>query len=146
MLIDEEMERKKSSMPAIRHSAFLNLKGLICLEREDKACALAAFDAAIAAAPSFAISRLNRAFTLVELDRYQEAADEAQKLIGPPAMSKLKTCLAAAQTLIGVAKWALGDPAAAQRHFSEAAAISPKSSTPLIYWSRMLAATGQSSE
>jgi tetratricopeptide (TPR) repeat protein len=145
-LINEELELKKSSMAAIRHSAFLNLKGLICLEKEDKACALAAFDAAIVADPDFAISRLNRAFTLIELDRYQEAIEEANKLLGPPVMTKLKACLSAAQTLIGVAKWALADAAAAQRHFSEAAAISPKSSTPLIYWSRMLAATGRTSE
>jgi hypothetical protein len=145
-LINEELSERKSSLTPQRHSAFLNLRGLICLEKEDKACALAAFNAALAADPNFAIARLNRAFTLVELDRYQDAINEAQNLLGPPPMTDLKPCLAAARTLIGVAKWALGDIAGAQSQFSEAAAMSPKFQTPLVYWTRMLAATNQPSK
>jgi len=142
-LIKDELSDQKPSMTSQRQSAFLNLRGLICLEREDKACALAAFNAALAADPTFAIARLNRAFTLVELDRYQEAIEEAQRLLRPPPMTEMKPCIAAARTLIGVGKWALGDITGAQREFSEAVAVSPRFQTPLIYWSRMQAAIKQ---
>lgn len=145
-LIGEELRSRKASLTPLRHSAFLNLRGLMCLEKEDKACALAAFNAALAADPNFHIARLNRAFTLVELDRYQDAIDEAKYLLGPPAKTDMKPCLASARTLIGVAKWALGDIAGAQTQFSEASSLSPKFETPLIYWSRMLAATNHPSK
>jgi len=142
-LINEELGARAKLLTPMRHSAFHNLRGLICLEKEDKQCALAAFDTALAADPNFAIARLNRAFTLVELDRYVEAIAEAEKILGPPPMTDMKACIAAAKTLIGVAKWAKGDVAAAQSQFAEAAATSPKFQTPLIYWSRMLAANNQ---
>ena len=142
-LIDEELSSRGKSITPLRHSAFLNLRGLICLEKEDKHCALAAFDAALAADPGFAIARLNRAFTLVELDRYEEAIVEAQQILEPKPMTDLKASIAAAKTLIGVARWARGDIATAQSQFADAAATSPRFQTPLIYWSRMLAANNQ---
>lgn len=142
-IIADELGGNKPSMSPARRAAFLNLKGLICLERSDKACALAAFDAAVRADPSFAIARLNRAFTLFELGRHQDAVADAQALLGPPPMSKLKQCIAAAHTLIAVVKWRAGDRVAAQSHFSEAAALAPRATTPLVYWSRMLAASGE---
>jgi tetratricopeptide (TPR) repeat protein len=140
-LVNEELNRRKLT-PTSR-AAFLNLKGLVRLDQGDTAGALAAFASALETDPEFAVARVNRAFTLVMLDRHPEAVEAAREVLGPPPKTEIKQVTMAAETLIAVSKWVHGDHAGAETYFARAATRIPAARTPVLYWSRLVAAAGK---
>lgn len=140
-LANQELTRRR--LPPTARAAFINLKGLVRLDKGDIPAALAAFSEALDADPDFAIARVNRAFALAMLDRHPEAIEVAQELLGPPARTDIKQVLMAAETLIAVSKWVHGDHVGAETYFARAAKREPNATTPVLYWSRMVASTGR---
>ncbi len=140
-LIDEELGRRK--LTPTERAAFFNLKGLVRLDQDDTSGALAAFGSALAVDPTFAVAQVNRAFTLVMLDRHPEAIEIAHDVLGAPPKTEIKQVLMAAETLIAVSKWVHGDQATAEVYFARAAKRAPNASTPVLYWSRLVAASGR---
>jgi hypothetical protein len=142
-LINVELARQRAPMLPLQQAAFHNLKGLVRLDKDDKQGALAEFDAAYAADPHFAIARVNRAFTLVALDRHPEAIATAQEVLATPAGGTIDQVVVAARMIIAVSKWSHGDQAGAEAEFVAAVKASPRNGAPLAYWMQMLNQTGR---
>lgn len=64
-----------------KHADSLHMLGVIALQTGNPSAALSWFEQAIAAQPSQAIYRVNRAVALLALDRKQEAAEECQQAL-----------------------------------------------------------------
>lgn len=121
-----------------------NLRGMVALMDNDEE-AETYFRQAIRSKPDFAISRLNLAFTLLHLGKYQEAIAAAEpvtaKWLG--AMTDRPLLLASAWNVIGLARWRLGYERDGVRAFRKALKADPKSVAANIYWGRLLTATGE---
>ena len=112
---------------------FENMLGLVALFKNDAKTARQEFDAAMASDPSDPVPFLNAAFTDLQFDEYQKAADRMQKLIrlAPPGN---KVLLSTAYTAWAAAEMGLKDMKAADRLLAMAHRINPHSSTTLALW------------
>jgi tetratricopeptide (TPR) repeat protein len=110
-----------------------NILGLVALFRNDPAAARKAFNDAIAADPTNAVPFLNAAFTDMQFDEYQKAADRMAELVrlAPPSN---KVLLATAYMSWGAALMGLRDLPDADRMLAKAAEINPESSAALGLW------------
>ena len=136
-----------AAMPKTPHSdlraRLRNLSGIVALLRNDKAGALATFQQAIEDAPDFAPAHLNLAFTLIERDRFAEAAAEARETLESRRMSMPPVLRAAAHTIAAVGAWGLKDHARAERDFADAVKLHETVTDAYIYWGRMLIEQGE---
>jgi hypothetical protein len=136
--ITEELTRPRALIPPLQQAALYNLRGLVLLEKNDKQGALAAFDAAYAAEPEFAIARINRAFTLITLNRPAQAMATAKEVLDSPAGKKIGEVVVAARLIVAMVKWVQGDSAGAEAEFLAAIEEAPRNLAPIIYWLRVL--------
>ena len=120
---------------------FDNVLGLVALFNNDKQGARDAFEAAIRSDPTNPVPFLNAAFTDLQFDEYQRAADRMMQLIraAPPTNPVL---LATAYFTWGAALMGLKDLKTADQMLAEAARINPDSSTALQLWSEEKALAG----
>ena len=121
-----------------------NLLGIIDLTQNALPGAEKHFRDAAAFDGSFHVARLNLAFLLVQLDRYEEAIETVSEVIDPwywPAEAD-PTLLATGHVTRGVAQWGLGDTDAAQASFSYAATLHPSSTETYVYWSNLMEVLG----
>jgi tetratricopeptide (TPR) repeat protein len=131
-------EHAKSMLPPtprnFDRALFDNALGLVALFKNDKQGARDAFDRAMRSDPTDPVPFLNAAFTDLEFDENQRAADRMAQLIqlAPPQNPVL---LSTAYTTWGAALMALKDTKGADRMLAEAARINPESSTALHLWS-----------
>jgi tetratricopeptide (TPR) repeat protein len=132
------VEHAKSLLPPTPTSfdrALLdNILGLVALFRNDPASARKAFNDAMAADPANAAPFLNAAFTDMQFNEYQKAADRMAELIrlAPPAN---KVLLSTAYMTWGAARMGMRDLAGADRMLAKAIGTNPKSSSALGLWS-----------
>jgi tetratricopeptide (TPR) repeat protein len=138
-------QHAKSLLPATPRSfdraLFDNVLGLVALFKNDKQGARDSFDAAMLSDPTNPVPFLNAAFTDLEFDEYQYAANRMEQLIrlAPPANNVL---LSTAYFTWGAALMGLKDLTAADRMLAEAARINPENSTALQLWSEEKALEG----
>jgi tetratricopeptide (TPR) repeat protein len=131
-------EHAKSLLPPTPRSfdraLFDNALGLVALFKNDKQGARDAFDRAMRADPTDAVPFLNAAFTDLEFDENQRAADRMSQLIrlAPPSN---KVLLSTAYATWGAALMGLQDLKTADHLLAEAVRINPESSTALHLWS-----------
>src|SRR5882672_5126363 len=111
-----------------------NLLGLIALFRNDPPAARKAFDDAVAADPTNAVPFLNAAFTDMQLNECQKAADRMAALVrlAPPAN---KVLLATAYMTWGAARLGMHDIKGADRMLEAALQANPESSGAYGLWS-----------
>ena len=124
---------------------FENVIGLVALFKNDKQGARDAFDAAIRSDPTDPIPFLNAAFTDLQFDDNQRAADRMEQLINlaPPANP---TLLSTAYFTWGAALMGLKDLKRADRMLATAVQIDPGSSTALGLWSEERNLAGDTAE
>ena len=132
------VENAKALLPATPTSfdrALLdNILGLVALFRNDTPAARKAFDDAMAADPTNAVPFLNAAFTDMQFNEYQKAADRMAALtrLAPPAN---KVLLATAYMTWGAARMGLHDLKGADRMLDLALQANPDSSAAYGLWS-----------
>ena len=130
-------EHAKALLPptptSVDRSLFQNLLGLIALFKNDTKAARAAFDAAMASDPTNPVPFLNAAFTDLQFDENQKAAERMEQLtrIAPPANPVL---LATAYMTWGAALMGLHDLKSADRALAKATQIVPKSAAAFGLW------------
>src|SRR5437764_1740537 len=131
------VEHAKSLLPATPISfdrALLdNVLGLVALFRNDPKAARKAFNDAMTADPTNAVPFLNAAFTDLQFNDYQRAADRMAELIrlAPPAN---KVLLSTAYMTWGAARMGMRDIKGADRMLEKAVAANPDSSSALGLW------------
>jgi tetratricopeptide (TPR) repeat protein len=110
-----------------------NVLGLVALFRNDPAAARKAFNNAMAADPTNGVPFLNAAFTDMQFNEYQKAADRMSELVrlAPPSN---KVLLATAYMTWGAARMGLHDLPGADRMLAKAVQINPDSSSALGLW------------
>jgi tetratricopeptide (TPR) repeat protein len=110
-----------------------NLLGLVALFRNDPAAARKAFNDAMTADPTNSVPFLNAAFTDLQFNDYQRAADRMAELIrlAPPAN---KVLLSTAYMTWGAARMGMRDIKGADRMLEEAVGANPDSSSALGLW------------
>jgi Tfp pilus assembly protein PilF len=110
-----------------------NILGLVALFRNDPAAARKAFNDAMAADPTNAVQFLNAAFTDMQFNEYQRAADRMAELVrlAPPSN---KVLLATAYMTWGAARMGLHDLPGADGMLAKAVQINPDSSSALGLW------------
>jgi tetratricopeptide (TPR) repeat protein len=134
----ELAEHAKSLLPPTPRSfdraLFDNALGLVALFKNDKQGARDQFDRAMRADPTDAVPFLNAAFTDLEFDENQRAADRMAQLIrlAPPDN---KVLLSTAYATWGAALMGLKDLKTSDHLLAEAVRINPESSTALHLWS-----------
>jgi hypothetical protein len=111
-----------------------NLLGLVALFKNDPLAARKAFNDAMVEDPTNPVPFLNAAFTDVQLDEYQKAADRMADLVrlAPPSN---KVLLATAYMTWGAARMGLHDLPGADRMLAKATQINPESSSAFGLWS-----------
>lgn len=138
-------EHAKALLPPTPHSfdrsLFENVLGLVALFKNDKQAARDAFERAMQADPTNPVPFLNAAFTDLQFDEYQRAADRMAQLIrlAPP---QNKALLSTAYFTWGAAFMGLKDLKNADQKLAEAVRINPKSSSALHLWSEEKALAG----
>jgi len=138
-------EHSKAVLPPTPHNfdraLFDNVLGLVALFKDDKQGARDAFDRAMRSDPTDAVPFLNAAFTDLEFDQNQRAADRMEQLIrlAPP---KDKVLLSTAYFTWGAALMGLKDLKGADRLLALAARTNPESSTAMHLWSEEKALEG----
>lgn len=123
-----------------------NLDGIVMLFGNDKAGAAATFEQAIQDDPDFTSAHLNLAFTMVEQDRFADAAAQTRRILESRRLAKQAPMQAAAHTIAGVAAWGQKQYAVADQHFQAATKLHPGITDAYIYWGRMLAEQGRLEE
>jgi tetratricopeptide (TPR) repeat protein len=110
-----------------------NLLGLVALFRNDPSAARKAFNDAMTADPTNPVPFLNAAFTDLQFNDYQRAADRVAELIrlAPPAN---KVLLATAYMTWGAARMGMHDIKGADRMLQKAVEANPDSSSALGLW------------
>ena len=132
------VENAKTLLPATPTSfdrgLLDNILGLVALFNNDPSAARKAFDDAIAADPTNAVPFLNAAFTDVQLNEYQKAADRMAALIrlAPPVN---KVLLSTAYMTWGAARMGMHDLKGADRMLDLAVQANPESSSAFGLWS-----------
>ena len=132
------VEHAKALLPptptSFDRSLFDNLLGLVALFKNDPPSARKAFDAAMFGDRSNPVPFLNAAFTDIQLNDYQKAADRMAELIrlAPP---ENKTLLATAYMTWGAAFMGLKDLPKADTMLAKATEINPDSSSAFNLWS-----------
>jgi len=132
------VENAKALLPATPTSfdrgLLENILGLVALFRNEPPAARKAFDDAIAADPTNAVPFLNAAFTDMQFNEYQKAADRMAALIrlAPPSN---KVLLATAYMTWGAARMGLHDLKGADRMLEMATQTNPESSAAYGLWS-----------
>jgi tetratricopeptide (TPR) repeat protein len=132
------VENAKALLPATPTSfdrgLLDNILGLVALFRNDPPAARKAFDDAVAADPTNAVPFLNAAFTDMQLNEYQKAADRMAALVrlAPPAN---KVLLATAYMTWGAARLGMHDIKGADRMLEAALQADPESSSAYGLWS-----------
>ncbi len=111
-----------------------NVLGLVALFRNDPKAARKAFDDAMKADPTNPVPFLNAAFTDLQLDENQKAADRMAELIRLARPSN-KVLLGTAYMTWGAARMGLHDLKGADRMLELATQANPDSSTALGLWS-----------
>jgi tetratricopeptide (TPR) repeat protein len=131
-------EHSKALLPATPRSfdraLFDNVLGLVALFKNDKQGARDAFDRAMRSDPTNPVPFLNAAFTDLEFDENQRAADRMSQLIrlAPPENKEL---LATAYFTWGAALMGLKDIKGANQMLAAAVKTNPHSATALHLWS-----------
>ncbi len=131
-------EHSKALLPptprSFDRSLFDNVLGLVALFKNDKQAAREAFDRAIRSDPTNPVPFLNAAFTDLQFDDNQRAAERMAQLIrlAPPAN---KALLATAYTTWGAALMGAKDYRNADILLAKSAQINPESATTLHLWS-----------
>ena len=131
------VEHTKALLPATPTSfdrALLdNVLGLVALFRNDPKAARKAFDDAMVSDPTNAVPFLNAAFTDLQFNDYQRAADRMAELIrlAPPANKVLR---ATAYMTWGAARMGMRDIKGADRMLERAVEANPDSSSALGLW------------
>jgi tetratricopeptide (TPR) repeat protein len=120
---------------------FDNVLGLVALFKNDKQGARDAFDRAMRSDPTNPVPFLNAAFTDLQFDENQRAADRMSQLVrlAPP---ENKALLATAYFTWGAALMGLKDLKGADRALAAAIRINPESATALHLWSEAKALEG----
>jgi hypothetical protein len=118
-----------------------NLLGLVALFRNDPPAARKAFNEAMVADPTNPVPFLNAAFTDLQFNDYQRAADRMDELIrlAPPAN---KVLLATAYMTWGAARMGIRDIKGADRMLEKAVNANPDSSSALGLWAEAKKLTG----
>jgi tetratricopeptide (TPR) repeat protein len=111
-----------------------NLLGLVALFHNDPPAARKAFDAAMAADPTNAVPFLNAAFTDLQFNEYQKAADRMAELIRVARPSN-KVLLATAYMTWGAARMGIHDLKGADQMLDLAVQANPESSSAYGLWS-----------
>jgi tetratricopeptide (TPR) repeat protein len=138
-------EHAKSLLPqtptSFDRSLFDNLLGLVALFKNDPQSARKSFDAAMFGDRTNSVPFLNAAFTDIQLNDYQKAADRMEELIrlAPP---ENKVLLSTAYMTWGAALMGLKDLPKADRMLAKATEINPDSSTAFELWSEAKALAG----
>lgn len=131
-------EHAKAVLPPTPANAdralFDNLLGLVALFKNDAKAARTAFDAAMVSDPANPVPFLNAAFTDLQLDENQKAAQRMSQLIrlAPPANPVLR---ATAYLTWGAALLGLHDLKGADRTLAKATQVDPTSATAFGLWS-----------
>jgi len=139
------VEHAKTLLPptptSLDRALFDNLLGLVALFKNDPRAARKAFEAAMFGDPTNPVPFLNAAFTDVQLDEYQKAADRIEGLVrlAPPAN---KVLLATAYMIWGAARIGLHDLAGADRLLAKSTEINPQSATAFALWAEMKSLEG----
>ena len=142
-------EHAKSLLPPTPRSfdraLFDNVLGLVALFKGDKQGARDAFDRAMRSDPTDPVPFLNAAFTDLEFDQNQRAADRMAQLIqlAPP---QNRVLLSTAYATWGAALMGLNNLKEADRLLAKAAQINPDSSTAMHLWSEEKALAGNKAE
>jgi len=129
-------------MRALMH----NLLGIIALMRKDVAAAEIRFRRALEEHPDLAVGYLNLAFVKLHVGRYEEAIEAARRVLQPKEITKVPQLHAAAETIWGVAAWALGRHAEAEELFGLAVQDYWGTTATYEYWSLMLEELGRFQE
>jgi tetratricopeptide (TPR) repeat protein len=143
------VEHAKAMLPptptSFDRALFDNLLGLVALFKNDPKAARAAFAAAMADDPTDPVGFLNAAFTDLQLDESQKAADRMEQLLrlAPPANPILH---ASAYTTWGAARLGLHDPKGAHQLLAEATRIDPTSATAFGLWAEAEREEGEVAE
>jgi tetratricopeptide (TPR) repeat protein len=138
-------EHAKSLLPrtptSFDRSLFDNLLGLVALFQNDPQSARKSFDAAMFGDRTNSVPFLNAAFTDIQLNDYQKAADRMEELIrlAPP---ENKVLLSTAYMTWGAALMGLKNLPKADRMLAKATEINPDSSTAFELWSEAKALAG----
>jgi tetratricopeptide (TPR) repeat protein len=131
------VEHAKALLPptptSFDRSLFDNLLGLVALFKNDPQSARKSFDAAMFGDRTNPVPFLNAAFTDIQLNEYQKAADRMQELVrlAPPAN---KALLATAYMTWGAALMGLHDLPGADRMLARAVESNPESSSAFGLW------------
>jgi len=131
-------EHVKSLLPptprSFDRSLFDNILGLVALFKNDKQAARDAFERAMQSDPTNPVPFLNAAFTDLQFDDNQRAADRMEQLIrlAPP---KNKVLLSTAYATRGAALMALKDYNRADQMLAKAIQFNPESGGALHLWS-----------
>jgi len=134
------IEQSKGKLPptptSFDRSAFDNLLGIVALLRNDAKGARTLFQQAIAEYPSGPVANLNAAFTDLELDDNQKAADRMETLAtrSPP---ENKVLLATAYFTWAAAQMGLHNYQEADRLLAKAHQVDPGNSTALDLWAEL---------
>jgi tetratricopeptide (TPR) repeat protein len=131
------VEHAKALLPptptSFDRSLFDNLLGLVALFKSDPQSARKSFDAAMFGDRTNPVPFLNAAFTDIQLNDYQKAADRMEELIrlAPP---ENKTLLATAYMTWGAALMGLHDLPKADRTLAKSLEINSESSSAFGLW------------
>ncbi len=133
-LIDHAKALLPPTPTSFDRSLFDNLLGLVALFKNDPQGARKSFDAAMFGDRTNPVPFLNAAFTDIQLDDYQKAADRMKELVrlAPPANNVL---LATAYMTWGAALMGLHDLQGADRMLAKATEVNPESSSAFGLWS-----------
>jgi tetratricopeptide (TPR) repeat protein len=140
-LIDHAKALLPPTPTSMDRSLFDNLRGLIALFKNDPKSARKAFDDAMFGDPTNPVPFLNAAFTDIQLDEYQRAADRMQELVrlAPPTN---KILLGTSYMIWGAALMGLHDLPGASRMLAKSVEINPQSASALGLWAEEKAVEG----
>jgi tetratricopeptide (TPR) repeat protein len=133
-LIDHAKALLPPTPTSLDRALFDNLLGIIALFKNDPQAARKEFDAAMFEDRTNPAPFLNAAFTDIQLNEYQKAADRMQELISlaPPENKVLHST---AYMTWGAALMGLKDLPGADRMLAKATEINPESSSAFLLWS-----------
>ncbi len=135
-LIEQAKNRLPPAPINFDRSAFDNLLGIIALFRNDPKAAAPLFEQAITEYPPGSVAVLNAAFTDLQLDRNQSAADRMEALVrqAPPDNRVL---LSTAYVTWSAAEMARHDYKRADQLLAQSVQINPDSTTALDLWAEL---------